>query len=182
MLHVLLHRDDEDAQGKAQQKEDVDQVHDHPGQQQSAGAANTGNNLMKRYSWWLQGCIFERTCRSKLIDYYKEALETIAAIETAENNLKELKSENRKLSEKVENKSLEIKLKSDIETEKKEKSVLSVALKSSRKETKEQSREFEKKIVETEKKLAELNNFRIKKMAEEREEKQRRKKELKKIR
>ena len=60
----------------------------------------------------------EKNCRSKLNEDYKEALETIAATETAGHNLQELKSENRKLSEKVENKSLEIKkLKSEIETE-----------------------------------------------------------------
>ena len=57
---------------------------------------HTRNEYVKLYNLYET----EKNCRSKLNDDYKDALETIAANETADHNLKALKFENRKLSEK----------------------------------------------------------------------------------
>ena len=53
-------------------------------------------------------------------------------------------------------------------------------MKSSKHEIKQQSKVFDKKLEVFEKKIADLNEFRAKKLAEEREEKLRKKKEIKK--
>ena len=93
----------------------------------------------------------------------------------------QFKVENRKLLEKYENKCIENKhLKDDIETLKKEKNELSVALKRSKQENKEQIKTAEKEKGHFEKKILELNEFKVKKLQEEREEKIKRKKETKK--
>ena len=135
------------------------------------------NEYVKLYSLYET----EKQRRSKLENDFDDALEKIAAIEKNENDLKVLKNENRKLTEKVEIKYIECKqLKCEIENLQKEKCVLSVALKASKKDSKEQSKSFEKKQVEMEKKLLELNNFKNKKLSEQREETLRKRKELKK--
>ena len=52
---------------------------------------------------------------------------------------------------------------------KKDKNSLSVALKSSKKETTEQTKAFEKKLSVVEKQVADLSEFKSKKLEEERE-------------
>ena len=65
---------------------------------------------------------------------------------------------------------------------KKDKNTLSVALKSSKKETTVKAKAFEKKLSAVEKQVADLSEFKSKKLQEEREEKLRKKKEMKKAR
>ena len=99
-----------------------------------------------------------------------------------DKEIKKLVQENKAILEKYENKCIEVKqLKSDVEELSKDKNSLSVALKSSRKEIKDQNKVFENKIELFEKKVFELNEFKVKKLAEDREEKLRQRKELKKL-
>jgi hypothetical protein len=60
-------------------------------------------------------------------------------------------------------------LKTDFENIKKEKNILSVALKASKADTKEQRNEFEKKNLDLQKKIVELNDYKKIKLEEERE-------------
>ena len=94
---------------------------------------------------------------------------------------KTLKQETKSFEKKLENKSLEAKqLKGKIDELIKDKNALNVALKSVKQDVKSQAKSFEKQIIEYEKKVSELNEFKIKKLDEERREKLIKKKELKK--
>ena len=82
---------------------------------------------------------------------------------------KTLKQETKALAKKVENKALEAKqLRGEIDVLSKDKTVIQVALKSARQDLKSQSKITEKKIMEYEKKIDDLNNYKIKKINEER--------------
>ena len=97
-----------------------------------------------------------------------------------ETENKVFKEETKSLAKKLENKSLEVKqLKSKVEELNKEKNTLNVALKSAKQELKSQNKTFEKQLLASEKKVAELNNFKIKKLNDERQEKLQKRKELK---
>ena len=123
----------------------------------------------------------EQEARSKLDQENKELIENLAKKEENFEKVKSFRNENKSLKEKLENKSLEVRhFKTDLENFKKEKNVISVALKASKAETKEQRKEFEKKDSDLEKKVAELNDFKQRKLAEERELKIKNQKELKK--
>ena len=98
-----------------------------------------------------------------------------------ETKIKKEVDENKNLLAKFETKCLEVKSqKSEIESLRMEKESLSVALKSSKKEIKEQTKSMGVKIEALEKTTAELSRFKTNKMAEEREERVRKKKEIKK--
>jgi hypothetical protein len=90
--------------------------------------------------------------------------------------VKALRTENKSLKEKLENKCLELSnLKMDLENINKEKNILSVTLKASRADTREQ-----RKNLELQKKMVELNDYKKIKLEEERELKIKKRKELKK--
>ena len=107
-------------------------------------------------------------------------LKMIDNLRKLENEHKALKQESKSLVTKLENKSLEVKqLKGKIEELNKDKNTLNVALKSAKQELKSQNKTFEKQLLASEKKVAELNNFKIKKLNDERQEKLQKRKELK---
>ena len=123
----------------------------------------------------------EHEARCRLETENKELIENHANEEQSVENVKAIRTENKSLKEKLENRSLELKhLKADLENVNKEKNVLSVALKTSKAEIKDQRKGFEKKSSELEKKVVELNDFKKKKLAEERELKIKNRKEIKK--
>ena len=125
--------------------------------------------------------LIESEAKQKLEEDYCKVLENVTKVENKDENVKAMKVENKALKEKLETKSLEFKqLKNDFDNVNKDKNALSVALKAAKAENKEQLKEFEKKKVESEKKLEELSEFKKIKLAEEREEKLRKRKELKK--
>ena len=104
------------------------------------------------------------------------------ALERAENAGEKLKLNQKDLNLKYENKCLEVKkLKSDIEQLERGKNELSVDLKFRKQELKEQSTSYVKKTKNLEKKLKDLENFKTKKIAEERVVKIEKKRELKKV-
>ena len=106
-------------------------------------------------------------------------LKMIDNLRKLENENKALKQESKSLVTKLENKSLEVKqLKGKIEELNKDKNTLNVALKSAKQELKSQNKTFEKQLLVSEKKVAELHNFKMKKMNDERQEKLRKRKEL----
>ena len=116
----------------------------------------------------------ERDERCKLEVEYKKVIES-------KENIKSLKIENNSLKNKLETKTLELKqVKCELENVKKEKNTLSVALKTFKAEIKEQKRDNEKKVIDLEKKVVELYNFKQSKLAEDRELKIINRKEIKK--
>ena len=138
---------------------------------------HTRNEYVKLYNMYTA----EQEARSKLDQENKELIENLAKKEENFENVKSLRNENKSLKEKLENKRFEVRhFKTDLENEKKEKNVLSVALKASKAGTKEQRTEFEKKVFDLEKKVVELNDFKQRKHAEERDLKIMNRKELKK--
>ena len=97
-----------------------------------------------------------------------------------EQESKALKQENKSLTVKLETRTLEKnQLKATVADLNKEKNVLNVALKSVKQDIKAMSKTSEKKLCEYEKKITELNEFKVKKLEEERKERLRKKKELK---
>ena len=138
-------------------------------------------NTRKEYDRLYNFYLYENEAKRKLEDDFNKVLENVAKMENTDANAKALKAENKSLKERLENKCLEFKqLKVDYDNLHKDKNALSVALKASKADTKEQAKEFEKKKTGFEKKIEELDGFKKMKLAEEREEKLRIKKELKK--
>ena len=123
----------------------------------------------------------EKNVREKLETDHQKLLEKLDNIEIKESHIKALKQDNKTLQEKSEKSIAEIKyLKNEIGDLNKDKNALSVALKTCKKELKEHHKEFDKKELECEKKIAELSDFKRTKLAEEREAKIQKKKEIKK--
>ena len=152
---------------------------------------NTRNEYVKLHSFYQ----LELEARSKLESELNEEkllvadlkaeideLHEKAYLKEEKGNLsKKIKSENRNLQEKYENKCIELKnLKSEIENAKKERNSLSVALQGSKQEMKEKVKSFESEKKIYDKKISDLNDFKTKKLNQEREEKIKNKKELKK--
>ena len=105
-------------------------------------------------------------------------METLKAAETVS---KKLRTEIAQNGIKYENACREIKnLKVDIESLKRDKNALSVAVKTTKKELKDQTKRSDLKIVEYEKKIVELMEYKKEKLAEERSLKLKQRKELKK--
>ena len=97
-----------------------------------------------------------------------------------ENENKTIKQETKSMVTKLENKSLEAKLlKGNIDELNREKNALNVALKTIKQDMKSKNESFEKEISAYEKKVFELNEFKTKKLDEEKREKLMKKKELK---
>ena len=143
--------------------------------------------------------LYVRNEYQKLYGFYQLEMEARAKIEAEldivnnlvgekdENNqkadleIRQLKHNLKDLQSKYETKCVEYKqLRGEIESVSKDKNALSVALKSSKQNAKEQNKAFEKNIDTLKKKLAELNEFKNRKLSEEREEKIRKRKDLKK--
>ena len=102
-----------------------------------------------------------------------------ASIKLEQEN-KALKQENKSLTAKLETRTLERnQLKATVADLNRDKNVLSVAMKSVKEDLKTLSKTSEKKLCEYEKKITELNEFKVKKLDEERKERLRKKKELK---
>ena len=138
-------------------------------------------NTRKEYDRLYNFYLFENEAKRKLEEDFSKVLETVANVENADANVKAIKAENKSLKERLENKSLEFKqLKVDYDNLNKDKNALAVALKAAKADTKEQAKDFEKKKTGFEKKFEELDRFKKMKLAEEREEKLRIRKELKK--
>jgi hypothetical protein len=98
-----------------------------------------------------------------------------------ENQTKKLVNENSALKDTLNNKCIEIKqLKNQLEEIKKEKNVLSVALKGKNQEIKEINKAIANEKEVLEKKVFDLNEYKARKMTEEREERIKIKKEIKK--
>ena len=119
------------------------------------------------------------------IDSLKADLERVTKEENSNDislvQYHNLKNEFKRLQTSHDKKCEELKhQKSDIENVTKEKNDLSVALKRSKKETKESIQSFEKEKRQLEKNVFDLNEFRVKILNEEREERIRIKKENKK--
>ena len=128
--------------------------------------------------------IIQKNINDDAMNKYENALEQLKFCEEKftklEKESKALKQENRSLSTKLENKTLEInQLKSSVAELSKDKNVLSVALKSMKQDLKAQVKASEEKLAAYEKKLSVLNEFKSKKIHEERQERIRKKKELK---
>ena len=93
---------------------------------------------------------------------------------------KTLEQVNKSLETKLEKKVLEAKqLRGNIDELNKDKNALNVALKSIKQDVKCQNKAFEKEITAYEKKVSDLNDFKTKKLNEERQEKLAKKKEIK---
>ena len=112
----------------------------------------------------------------------KSVLESKNIKETElENQIKKEVTGKKTLQVNFETKCIEVKQqKAEIESLKKGTNALSVALKTSKQESKEQKKVFEKKIEGYEKRVSELTAYKAMKLGEEREEKIRKKKEIKK--
>ena len=94
---------------------------------------------------------------------------------------KKVKDENKTFGGELDAKCVDIKqLKVEVNNLNKDKNALGVGIKTAQKEDREQAKALEKKLEIIEKKVSELEDFRRKKLNEERDERIRRKKELKK--
>ena len=114
----------------------------------------------------------EINLKNELNSKLADALEGLDMKDGKESEAKKLKSEKRLFEEKFENKCLEIK------QERKE--ILSVASKGSKQEVKDLGKAFAKEKSSLESKVHELSVFKAKKQEEERVEKLRKRKEIKK--
>ena len=138
---------------------------------------NTTNEYRKLYDLYHA----ESEAKSKLEGENHYLIETLNSAEKSVENVKKLKNETESLKEKLGNKSLEIKhLKSEVENMRKEKNSLSVAFKASKCDMKELNKDFEKRRIILENKIVELSDYKTVKLEEERDERIRKKKELKK--
>ena len=136
---------------------------------------NTRNEYVKLYNYYQN----EQEAKCKLEKEYHEALERLATFERTEETVKNIIKENKPMKDRLEIKSLEFKqLKSEIEDVKKDKNRLSVALKAAKAESIDQCKDFEKKKTKLENVILELSDFKQMKLAEEREEKMKKRKEL----
>ena len=100
-----------------------------------------------------------------------------------EKENKALKQENKTLVTKLESKAFDLnQTKATVVELNKDKNVLSVALKSAMQELITQSKTSERKLTEHQKKLDELNEYKTKKVNEERTERLQKKKDLEKER
>ena len=89
-----------------------------------------------------------------------------------ETEIKKLNHEAKSFGVKFEEKCKEVKqLKIEVNVLNQDKNALSVANKSAKQESKQQSKTFDKKVEAYERKITELNEFKIRKLNEEREEK-----------
>ena len=105
-------------------------------------------------------------------------LENRAKSELDKNTFKSLSAGNRNLKERFENKYLELKhIKAKLESVKKD--VASIALRAWKAENKEKNEEFAKKKVDLEKIVTELNDYKKAKLAEERKQMLKKRKEIK---
>jgi chromosome segregation ATPase len=124
---------------------------------------NTMNEYVTLYNFYLN----KQEAKCKLEKKYQEALERLATYYKT-------------MKDRLETKSLEFKqLKSEIDNVKKDKNSLYVALRAARSQSKEQRKDFEKKKTKLENVILELNDFIQLKLAEERKETMKRRKELK---
>jgi hypothetical protein len=137
----------------------------------------TRNEYVRLYNLY----VIENTAKCKIEEEYNRLLDKVNVKDTNNENIEVLKVENKQLNVKYEQKVHEVKqLKSDLENMNKGKNTLSVALKAAKADVKEQSKQFDKKTLELEKKVVELSEYRKIKLAEEREVKLKNRKELKK--
>ena len=126
----------------------------------------------------------QKNSHENALNKFKDASEKLRVCEENSTKLerenKALKHENKTLATKLEAKTIETnQMKTAVAELNKEKNVISVALKSVKQDLKAQKKASEDKLVVYEKKLAELNEFKSKKLNEERQERLRKKKERK---
>ena len=130
-------------------------------------------NLLLRIKELESDLLIERNNHCDVLNKYKDE-----SVKLVKEN-KALKQENKSLSAKLEARAFEInQQKATVADLNKDKNVLSVALKSAKQDLKNQSKMSEKKLGNYEIKLTELSEFKAKKLEEERRDRLRKKKEL----
>ena len=127
----------------------------------------------------------QKNIHEKAVNKLNDASEKLRFCEEKSTKLemenKALKHKNKSLASKLETKTIETnQMKAAVAELDKEKNVISVALKSVKQDLKVQRKTSEDKLLIYEKKLTELNEFKSKKLNEERQERLRKKKERKK--
>ena len=125
----------------------------------------------------------------EVVNELEIAREKVRGLELTKNKVatsleienKTLKQETKALASKLENKALENKqLRGEIDVLSRDKNAIQVALKSAKQDLKSQNIITENKMMAYEKKIEELNIYKSKKINEERQERLKKKKELKK--